>query len=324
MKRTLGRSNIEVSALGMGCWAIGGVWTINGIQAGWGQVDDAESLAALHAAWDHGVTFYDTAANYGAGHSEVILAQAFADRRDKVIYATKFGYSVDEAAKVVALYGDEKTGAVVGHLQADVEASLRRLNTDYIDLYQFHVNAYDAEKSAEVRDGLEELVKAGKIRYYGWSTDNPEGAKVFAEGEHCTTIQANLNVIHDHPEILAVCEALNLACINRGPLGMGLLTGKYTKDSKWATDDVRNVDWFKEAFFNQILDALPKIRNILTSEGRTLAQGALGWLWARSETTIPIPGIRTVKQAEENAGAMQLGALKPEQMAEIETLLGRG
>jgi len=322
MQRKLGRSNIDVSAVGMGCWAIGGLWDFLGNPGGWGEVDDTESLAALHAAYDHGVTFYDTAANYGAGHSEVILGQAFSDRRDKVVYATKFGYDVDEANKSVQPYGDHETGDVTPHLREDLEASLRRLNTDYIDLYQFHVNAYNVEKSAEVRDALETFVTEGKIRFYGWSTDNVEGAKVFAEGEHCVAIQASINVINDNPEMLALCEALNLACVIRSPLAMGLLTGKYTKSSQWANTDVRNSDGFRQGM-SQALDALPHIRDILTSEGRTLAQGALAWLWGRSETTIPIPGIRTVKQAEENAGAMQFGALKPEQMAEIETLLGR-
>ncbi|MBN1966876.1 MAG: aldo/keto reductase [Anaerolineae bacterium] len=323
MERKLGRSDLTVSAMGYGCWAIGGPWTMGDGPAGWGEVDDNESIAALHKAFDLGITFYDTAANYGAGHSERILARAFADRRDRVVIATKFGYHVDEAARRVVTYGDEKTGDVVTPLRADCEASLRRLDTEAIDLYQFHVNAYDAEKAAEVRDALEDLVAAGKVRYYGWSTDNPEGARVFAEGEHCVAIQNNMNVIHDAPAMIAVCEALNLASINRGPLGMGMLTGKYTRDSTWGKDDVRTREWFQQAYQKLILGALPAIRDVLTSGGRTLAQGALAWLWGRSEMTIPIPGIRTVAQAEENAGAMQFGPLTPDQMAEIERLLGR-
>ena len=146
MQRKLGRSGIDVSAMGIGCWAIGGPWTMGDRQAGWGVVDDNESIRALHAAFERGVTFYDTAANYGAGHSEVILGRAFADRRDKVVIATKFGYKVDEAAQHVELYGpDEASSDVAGHLRADCEASLRRLNTDIIDLYQFHVNAFPPE-----------------------------------------------------------------------------------------------------------------------------------------------------------------------------------
>ncbi len=323
MKRTLGRSGIEVSALGMGCWAIGGLWSFLDAPGGWGQTDDAESIAALHAAYDSGITFYDTAANYGAGHSEMLLGRAFADRRDRVVLATKFGYKVDETSKTVAHYGEETTGDVVTPLKADCEASLRRLNTDYIDLYQFHVNAYDPDRAGAVVDALEGLVAEGKIRWYGWSTDNPAGARVFARGEHCASVQVNMNVIHDAPAMLAVCDEFNLAAINRGPLAMGMLTGKYTRESTFDATDVRSRDWVKDGFQGPVMDTLDAIRDILTSEGRTLAQGALAWLWGRSEHTLPIPGIRTVAQAQENAGAMQYGPLAPGQMAEIERLIQR-
>jgi aryl-alcohol dehydrogenase-like predicted oxidoreductase len=322
MKRVLGRSGIEVSAMGMGCWAIGGVFDFLGSAAGWGETDDNESIAALHAAYDNGVTFYDTAANYGAGHSERLLAKAFKDRRDKVVIATKFGYEVDEEKKDIYDYGDGKTGDVVGHLAADVEASLRRLDTDVIDLYQFHVNEYDAAKSAEVRDALEDLVTQGKIRCYGWSTDYPERFDVFVEGPNCTAVQCNLNVVMRNPEMLALCDDHDQACINRAPLAMGILTGKYNKDSTWGKDDVRSADWFTNWMFTPALDALAKVREIFTSEGRTLAQGALAWLWGHSERAIPIPGIRTVAQAEENAGAMRFGPLTADQLKEVDGLLG--
>ena len=324
LQRELGHSGIKVSALGMGCWAIGGPWDFLGGPAGWGEVDDKESIAALHAAYDHGITFYDTAANYGAGHSERILTQAFADRRDKVYYATKFGYAVDGEAKQVSHYDDKPQKAdIVARLKDECEASLRRLNTDIIDLYQLHVNEYDPEMAAGVRDALEALVKEGKIRYYGWSTDYPERIEVFAQGEHCVAVQHNMNIVHDDPAILAMCDKYNLASINRGPLAMGMLTGKYNKDSKWAANDVRTNEWFRNFFMKQVLDNLPHIQDILTSNGRTLAQGALAWLWGRSEHTIPIPGIRTVAQADENAKAMDFGALTPAQMAEIEELVVR-
>ncbi|MBN1122266.1 MAG: aldo/keto reductase [Anaerolineae bacterium] len=322
MKRVLGRSGIEVSALGMGCWAIGGVWSFLGSPGGWGETDDNESIAALHAAYDNGITFYDTAANYGAGHSEHLLAKAFKDRRDRVVIATKFGYAVDEAGKAVSEYGDGKTGDVAGHLAADVEASLRRLETDVIDLFQFHVNEYDAEKSAEVRDALEGLVRQGKIRAYGWSTDYPERMKVFVKGPNCTSVQCNLNVVMRNPEMLTLCDEYDQACINRAPLAMGILTGKYNKESTWVKTDVRSEDWFQDWMFEPALDALSKVREIFTSDGRTLAQGALAWLWGHSERTIPIPGIRTVAQAEENAGAMRFGPLTASQMKEVDALLG--
>ena len=128
--RKLGRSGIEVSALGLGCWAVGGPWNFNGSPAGWSEGDDAESLRAIHCALDMGVNFFDTAANYGAGHSERLLAQAFKDRRDQVVIATKFGYLVDEAAKEVVHYdAKEENSDVASRLRADVEASLKRLDT---------------------------------------------------------------------------------------------------------------------------------------------------------------------------------------------------
>jgi len=323
--RKLGHSNIEISALGMGCWAIGGPFWAGETPLGWGEVDDAESIRAIHAALDMGVTFFDTADVYGAGHSEKVLAQAFAGRRADVVIATKFANIFDEGSKQV-------TGASASpeYIRSACEASLRRLNTDHIDLYQFHDNGYSPDKAEAVRETLEELVKAGKIRAYGWSTDFPDSAEVFAQGENCTAIQLELNVLDDNPAVIDVCETYDLAAINRGPLAMGLLTGKYKAGAKPASDDVRgekSPDWMKY-FQNgepseKGLETLAAIREILTSNGRTLAQGALAWLWGRSEKTIPIPGFRTVKQVEENSRALEFGPLTPAQMQEIEGIIER-
>jgi aryl-alcohol dehydrogenase-like predicted oxidoreductase len=324
MKRRLGRSGVQVGAMGMGCWAIGGPWTIHGHQAGWGEADDDESIRAIRRALDLGITFFDTAANYGAGHSERILGQALADRRDEVLIATKFGYDVDEERRIVVLYDEAvDSDKVIEYVRRDCEASLRRLGIDCIDLFQFHVNNYPPEKAPQVRDALEDLVAAGKIRFYGWSTDRPESARVFAEGEHCVAIQHRLNVIRDAPEMLDVCAEFDLASINRGPLARGTLTGKYTPDSQFPGDDLRHREGFRDKWIVPATEALEKIGAILTAEGRTLAQGALAWIWARSGRTIPIPGIRTVTQAEENAKAMAFGPLTAGQMAEIDRLLDR-
>jgi aryl-alcohol dehydrogenase-like predicted oxidoreductase len=317
----LGRSNIEVSPLGMGCWAIGGTWQFLNIQAGWGEVDDAESIRAIQHALDNGINFFDTAANYGAGHSEQILAKALAGKRDKAIIATKFGFNVNEAGNHVARYQHDDD--VIKYVRAECETSLRRLGTDHIDLYQLHVWDYPVEPATRLREALESLVSAGKIRYYGWSTDSVEAARVFAEGKHCVAIQHDLNVVLDAPELLILCERLNLASVNRSPLARGALTGKYHKDTVFAETDVRRDEWSREHFFTPTLDKLDALRDILTSGGRTLAQGALAWIWARSEKTIPIPGIRTVAQAAENAGAMRFGPLSSDQMHQIEILLNR-
>ncbi len=317
--RFLGRSGIEVSPLGMGCWAIGGEWRLGDLQAGWGATDDAESIRAVHAALDHGITFFDTAANYGAGHSERLLAQALAGKRDQVVIATKFGFKVDETAKFVTRHASDAD--LVRSIRDECEVSLRRLNTDYIDLYQFHVWDYPASEALAVRDVLESLVAEGKIRAYAWSTDDVDAARVFAEGEHCAAVQHDLNVVKDAPAMLALCEEVNIASVNRSPLARGALTGKYTAATTFAANDVRSEQWSMDTFFAPTLEKLDAIRAVLTSGGRTLAQGSLAWIWARSEKTVPIPGIRTVKQAVENAQAMQFGPLTAEQMRQIDDLL---
>ena len=324
--RKLGRSGLEVSALGMGCWAIGGPWTYEYDNAphpaGWGQIDDAESIRSIHTALEMGVNFFDTAANYGAGHSEYILGKALANRRDKVVIATKFGYLVDEERKWIIKDHD----TVLGNIKEDCEKSLRRLNTDYIDLYQFHVEDYDPKKAPEVMEVLESLVAEGKIRWYGWSTDLAGSARVFAKGKHCTSIQQMINwaTSLDYAPTLQVCEENGLASIVRGPLSKGFLTGKFNDENyKFSDDDVRfGTDLSSEQFIklNKAIDA---VRQVLTSGGRTLAQGALAWLWARSESTIPIPGFKTIAQVRENAGALEFGPLTPDQMQQIDEVLGR-
>ncbi len=323
--RKLGRSGIEVSALGMGCWAIGGPIWEKGTPHGWGEVDDNESISAVHRAMELGVNFFDTANLYGAGHSEKVLGRAFAGRRKEVVIATKFNAVFDEQAR--ELLGSDTTPAGI---RKACEDSLRRLDTDYIDLYQFHDNGFPVDKAEPVRDTLEELVSEGKIRAYGWSTDFADRAEFFAQGKHCASIQLQLNVLDNNTEVIAVCEKYNLAAINRGPLAMGLLTGKYSASTTPSADDVRGVNspswmkYFKDGKPNpEWLKMMEAVREILQSGGRTLAQGALAWLWARSEQTLPIPGFRTVAQVEENCGAMQFGALTVEQMNEIETLLKR-
>ncbi|MGZ6273641.1 MAG: aldo/keto reductase, partial [Candidatus Limnocylindrales bacterium] len=150
----------------------------------------------------------------------------------------------------------------------------------------------------------------------------------FSTGPGCSVLEQELNVFTGNPEILAYAERENLGSINRAPLGMGVLTGKITPQTRFRDGDVRQkVEWFpgiKDGRANRHwLDDLASIRNILTSDGRTLAQGALAWIWGRSPNTVPIPGFRTVAQVEENAKAMEFGPLTPEQMGQIDRILGR-
>jgi aryl-alcohol dehydrogenase-like predicted oxidoreductase len=321
--RTLGRSGIEVSALGFGCWAIGGPFWRGSQPSGWGEVDDEESVRAIHRALELGVTFFDTADAYGTGHSERVLGRALAGRRDEAVIATKWGNTYDEESR--QLTGSDPSP---GYLRQAVERSLRRLATDRIDLYQLHLNDLPVAAGEDLLGTLEDLVQDGKIRWYGWSTDFPDRAEAWARGgAHCTAIQHAMSVLEDSPAVLAVCEAHDLASINRGPLAMGLLTGKFTATSRLGPDDVRGIapDWL--SYFRdgrpapEWLDRVAAVREVLTSGGRTPAQGALGWLWARSGRTIPIPGCRTVAQVEENAGALAHGPLPRAEFAEVEQLL---
>ncbi len=325
VKRELGRSDIVVSGMGLGCWAIGGPFWRGDTPVGWGEVDDDESIRAIRRAFDLGVTFFDTADVYGTGHSERVLGRALADIRDEVVIATKFGTVFNEETRQIT-----GSSADPAYIRQACETSLQRMNTDYIDLYQLHSGGLSLEDAAPVRDTLEALVAEGKIRAYGWSTDDPERARFFAEGEHCASVQHQMNVLNDAPEMIELCEELNLASINRGPLAMGLLSGKYDENSKLPDNDVRGENapswmrYFTDGRPNPaFLEKLRAIREILTADGRTLVQGALGWLWARSDQTVPIPGFRTVAQVEENAQAMELGPLSDEQIAAIDNLLDR-
>ena len=330
-KRKLGRSNIEINALGLGCMEMGGrmkdqesfaALKENQPMFYLGAVDDDESIRSIHFALDAGINFFDTAPAYGAGHSERVLGRALAGRRDKAVIATKFGKRIDEADHRFGRY--ESVREIITNIRKESEDSLRRLMTDTIDLYQFHQLDLKLDDFAEEVIGiLERLVSEGKIRWYGWSTDDPASARIFAQAEHCTAIQHNLNLIEDAPMQLSLCDEFNQASIARGILGMGFLTGKYTAEnyqSLLSPDDYR---LRAGSYFLSLLPNLENVRDILTSNGRTVAQGALAWAWARSERTIPIPGFRTLSQVEENIGAFDFGPLTVSQMGQIEILLGR-
>ncbi|WP_328870919.1 aldo/keto reductase [Streptomyces sp. NBC_00287] len=321
--RTLGRSGIDVSALGFGCWAIGGEWSDpDGQPLGWGRVDDEESVRAVRRALDLGVTFFDTADTYGAGHSERVLGRALGKRRADVVVATKWGNVFDEETRT--LTGSDDSPA---YARRALTASLRRLDTDYVDLYQLHLSEADFDRAAELRDICEEFVREGIVRAYAWSTDDPARAAVFAEGAHCAAVQHRLNVLQDAPEMLALCAESGLASINRSPLAMGLLTGKRAAGQALDAGDIRSTPpaWLPgfspEGADPEWLKRVDALKEILTSGGRTLAQGALAWIWARSPHTVPIPGFRTVAQAEENAGAIAQGPLTVDQLTEVDGIL---
>ncbi|MBH5316202.1 aldo/keto reductase [Paenibacillus sp. GSMTC-2017] len=325
MYKKLGNTEIEVSSLGLGCWAIGGHFTLDGIPDGWGEVNDTDSIEAIQTAIDMGVNFFDTADAYGAGHSEQILGLAVKGRRNEIVIATKFGYTNDESTKEV--FG--KYDVSPSYIRSACQQSLKRLGTDYIDLYQIHVGVINHEEMESTIDTLNRLRQEGLIRSYGWSTYDVALAEAFARKSDAAAIQHTLNVLRGDAEMISLCDQNGLTSINNSPLAMGLLSGKFNPESKLAKTDVRGSGHEWVAYFKDgkpvatYLAKLEAIKEILTSNNRTLVQGALAWIWGRSDAAIPIPGFKTKKQVEELAGAVELGSLTKEQMVEIEGLLKR-
>jgi aryl-alcohol dehydrogenase-like predicted oxidoreductase len=307
----------DLGKLGFGTWAMGGPFWAGEQPVGWGPADDDESLKALRRGFDLGVRLFDTADVYGCGHAETLVGQAFADVRDEVVIATKWGNTFDAESRQMT-----GTDASVPYLRRAVEGSLRRLETDRIDVYQLHIGDLPIEQAEPLRETCEELVAEGKIRSYGWSTDDAGRAAFFAGGKHCAVVQAEVNVLVDKPEI----RALDLEVLCRGPLAMGLLA-RERFDEPLGEDDVRGKAPAWMRFFRdglpvpELYAAREAVRDVLTSGGRTLAQGALAWLWARSPRLVPIPGVRPVAQAEENAAALTFGPLTESELAQVESVL---
>ena len=321
-KRKLGKSDLAVSPLGLGCWAIGGPFTMFGQQDGWGHVDDAESIRAIHRAVDLGVTLFDTADAYGTGHSEEVLGRALAGIRGEIVLATKGGFVYDRATR--SLTGQDWSPQ---YIRRALEASLTRLGTDYIDLYQLHTGTLPPEAVEPAFGEMERLKQEGKLLCYGWSTYTRENVDLFAEKTRGDVIQTKANLFSYDDDVAEACEARGFTCLNNSPLAMGFLSGKFSRETRFAENDVRAsaFDWTeyfedgkpKPAF----LAHMARVREALQSDGRTPAQGALAWLWAKSGANIPIPGFRTTAQVEENARAMLFGPLNKEQMRQIDLLL---
>jgi aryl-alcohol dehydrogenase-like predicted oxidoreductase len=320
--KPLGASGIDVSPLGLGCWPIGGEMQLFGRADSYGKVDDVESIRAIQAAVAAGVTFFDTADCYGGGHSETVLGRALREVPGDIVVATKAGYVFDEQTRNI--HGESHDPA---YYRAACEASLRRLGRDVIDLYQVHLWSAPVEAIGLIVDALEQMKAAGLIRAYGWSTDHLDTARAAIRPGGLCTLQHEFSVFHRADEALRFCHEHHLGSIARLPLAMGLLSGKYRADTAFTPDDVRGsgFDWvryFKEGKpVPEFLARLESVREILGSGGRTLAQGALAYIWGKSSISVPIPGFRNMRQAVENARAMQFGPLSTAQVAEIDATL---
>lgn len=316
-------TDTDIPALGLGCWAIGGPFFMEGVPVGWGEVDDRRSVRAIHAGVAAGIRFFDTAQAYGAGHSEEVLGQALKDRPD-VLIGTKIGHVIDrQSRRMTAVSLDP------AQVEISLEASLYRLRRERIDMVHLHIGDAEMEAAAAVFDRLDLWVAAGKLGAWGWSTDDPVRAAAFPERAQYRMVQLAANVFDPNVAGLEAVRAVGRLAVIRSPLAMGLLGGRYSAETRFATDDIRAqsfpwLTWFRDGRIAPEAQAkLDALQDLLRVGGRTLAQGALGWLWAKSPVCLPIPGFKTEEQVADLAGALDKGPLPDEVMAEIERTLGR-
>lgn len=313
----------DVARIGMGCWAIGGPFSAGTESWAYANTNDDQSVRTLHAALDAGVQLFDTAPAYGAGHSERLLGNALKGVHDAFV-VTKLGVGIDEKTRQVV--GQD---AEPDNVSTAIEASLGRLQRERIDVLLLHLNSLAVEKADRLFDAMEKAVAAGKVGAIGWSTDYPANVEHMANRASFKFVEHGMNILMDVPTIQNTVKQHNLTAFIRSPLAMGVLTGKYAPDSVMSKNDIRSSDaqWM-EYFSNgrpskDYLTRLETLRELLQSDGRTLVQGVLGWLLAKAEYNIPVPGARTPEQAIENAGAIEHGPLSDDVMLEIETLIER-
>jgi aryl-alcohol dehydrogenase-like predicted oxidoreductase len=308
--RALGRTGWNVSEVSFGTWAIGGAW---------GSVTDEESMAALHTAIDSGINFLDTADVYGDGRSERLIARLRKERKEEIIVATKAGRKL--AKQTVEGYSRE-------NLHTWIEDSLRRLEVDAVDLLQLHCPPTDAYFHPELFGMLDDLVAAGKLRYYGVSVERVEEALKAIEYPNVQTVQIIYNCFRQRPADLFFAQAnlKQVGILARVPLASGLLTGKFGPDSKFAADDHRNFNRHGERFdmgetfsgvdYYTALEAVEEIRKLVPA-GMTMSQFALRWILMADAVTCAIPGGKRTEQVADNAHASALEALSAETMAAV-------
>ncbi len=311
--RIFGTTGWSVREIGLGCWEFGGAITLDGRPDGHVGVTDAESLATIRRAVELGVNFFDTADMYGWGHSEELVGQALQPYRDSVFIATKVGFWHDAA-------GRRTLNESKDYILRACDASLKRLQTDRIDLYQCHL--WKTERWTEFLDAFETLQKAGKIRVFGVSTNEFDLIRHFNERGHLAAVQANYNLLDRNAEreILPYCRQHGIAFVARGPLAMGKLTGKYTRDSRFDPNDIRS-KWLeadaRKTFFEQ-MDTVERLRPVAAKAGLTMSQLALGYVLSHPDVSVLIPGAKNRAQLEQNVAA---GKLSGETLAAIQKAL---
>jgi aryl-alcohol dehydrogenase-like predicted oxidoreductase len=310
--RTLGRSGLDLTIIGLGLWAAG--------NDEFGPTDDKDSLDTIDAALEAGVNFFDTSDIYGQGHSEKLLGRAMQGRRERFIIASKIGWDgFDHEA------GHSRYTTVDAFVES-VEGSLRRLKTDTIDLLQWHVDYREATMETAI-EGFQKLQKAGKIRAYGVSTSDFEYLKAFNADGGCASLQIDYSILNRTPEkdIFPYCREHGIGVIIRGPLAMGILTGKFDANPSFGEGDFRH-RWLDDPEENAVfLEDLQKVEQLKPlAREQTLAQLALRFAYTHPSVTTVIPGAKTVRQFKENLKAGLWGPLSAEEQKAIDAITPPG
>ena len=311
--RGLGRTGWNVSEVSFGAWAVGGTW---------GPVEDEQSLQALHKAVDLGVNFFDTADVYGDGRSERLIRQLKAERSEKIVVATKCGRRLDP--HVADGYSPE-------NLEPFIDRSRENLGMDTLDLVQLHCPPTDVYYRPEVFEFMESMVSAGKLRYWGVSVEKIEEGLKAIEYPNCQSVQIIYNIFRQRPASLFLKETQRrkVGVLARLPLSSGMLTGKMSRSSTFATDDHRDFNREGAAFdkgetfsgvpFEVGLDAAEELRS-LVPQGMTMGQFALKWILMNPGVTCVIPGGKSPEQVVQNVGADGFPDLSDEVMGKVEEL----
>lgn len=301
--RRLGKTGLEVSEIGYGTWGLGG--------NSYGPVDDIESKKALRLAYEKGVNFYDTADLYGNGHSEEIIGEVFGQIRDEVIIATKGGTLPHTGFYMPQDFSEN-------HLMNALEGSLRRLKTDYIDLYQLHSPTISDLEKNNVIEILERFKTQGKIKNYGISVRSPDDGKIAIEKYNFPVLQVNFNIIDHRPlenGLFDLAKEKEAGIIARTPLGFGYLSGKLDGNEKFEGIDHR-ANWPKEQL--QRWAKAPDLFSFLhEGKDRTPTQAALCFCLSHDVVSTVIPGMMNINEVKENIKVSEMSPLTREELKNV-------
>ena len=314
--RELGKkTDIRVSAIGFGGWAIGGTAEGSGAPLGWGKTSDEESLAAIRRARELGITFFDTADSYGFGRSESLLGIVLSRYRQEVVIATKVGV-------VRTSSGALKKDFSRQHIFHAVDGSLKRLRTDYIDLYQVHNPTIADLRQEEIQDAMERLQDAGKIRFWGVSVSTPEEGVEIVQRGWAHTLQVLHNILNQAPSqvLLPTAREKGYGVIARVPLASGLLTGKFRIDTVFPADDLRQ-NFLTPRRLQEAIERVDEAKSIIGGAARNLTEAALRFVLANDVVSTTIPGAKNPRQVEINAAAAE-GSLSADIVERLQSRLG--